>query len=160
MIELEPVRAALLEAGRWAGGPRAGRAASPGIRCSPRNSWVGPGSASVIRRWRMNVQFRRLTTGVFRPSGVSVMEVEVEVDSCASSPGLPRRQPVIAAELSFVEMKRALEGKSAREREADERARSELVQRCHSLTFPQLVQHQVTPHSLHRAGSPSEDRFY
>jgi len=128
LIDLEPVRSALREAGRWtdkqAGSQshslRNSRASSPSARHSPRNSWIE--SVHVQRR----------------PSSVSVSSVQVDVDSCASSPGILRRP--VNIEVSFAEMKRALAEPTMKEREIEEKGRKQLQEKFQTASFGELCE--------------------
>ena len=72
-----------------------------------------------------------------RPSCISVSSVTVDVDSCASSPGIVRRDP--RSELTFAEMKRALAEPSQREKEEAERERRLLVEKFQTASFRCLL---------------------
>ena len=132
-IDLEPVKQALREAGRYTdkGNRRQSilphsRGSSPAVDgpagASPRNSWLGGrGQVGVARR----------------PSCISVSSVTVDVDSCASSPGIVRRDP--RSELTFAEMKRALAEPSQREKEEAERERRLLVEKFQTASFRCLL---------------------
>jgi len=126
LIDLEPVKAALKDCGRYSdktgvAGARSSlqssRANSP--RHSPRNSWME--SVHSVQR---------------RPSSVSVSSVTVDVDSCASSPGIIRRPP--AVEVGFAEMKRALAEPSVKDRELEEAAKRQLHDKFLTATFSEL----------------------
>jgi len=126
LIDLEPVKAALKDCGRYSdktGGSGAktslqsSRANSP--RNSPRNSWIE--SVHSVQR---------------RPSSVSVSSVTVDVDSCASSPGILRRPPTV--DVGFAEMKRALAEPSVKDREIEEAARRQLHDKFLTATFSEL----------------------
>ena len=86
-----------------------------------RNSWID--SASAHKR---------------KQSLVSQSSVHLEVDSCASSPGIIRRPAVM--ELSFAEMKRALAEPTTREKEAEERAKKQLIEKFQTASFAQLCE--------------------
>ena len=131
LIDLEPVKVALREAGRYSDRGSRGQSVktsrggsnSPSVSgggASPRNSWI-------------------VTDPVYRrPSLISVSSVHVDVDSCASSPGVVRRPAVM--ELSFAEMKRALAEPTAREKEAEQNARNQLLDKFKTLSFQQLCE--------------------
>jgi len=128
LIDLEPVKVALREAGRYVDRGSRGqsvktnRGSSPNINgSSPRNSWID--SASAHKR---------------KQSLVSQSSVHLEVDSCASSPGIIRRPAVM--ELSFAEMKRALAEPTSREKEAEERAKKQLIEKFQTASFAQLCE--------------------
>jgi len=140
LIDLEPVKAALKDCGRYTdktggtGGSqslRNSRANSP--RHSPRNSWIE--SVHSVQR---------------RPSSVSVSSITVDVDSCASSPGILRRPPIV--EVSFAEMKRALAEPSLKDRESEEKLRKELQEKFLTATFSELC-------SLTLANKPQESLY-
>ena len=144
LIDLEPVRSALREAGRYSDRGSRGhsavtssRGASPSIvDSSPRNSWMSPEQSVLDRR---------------RPSGVSVSSVHVDVDSCASSPGVLRRPATV--ELNFAEMKRALAEPSSKEKEAEERQRKLLLEKFQTASFAELCNMNRAHHnteSLHQ----------
>lgn len=131
LIDLEPVRSALREAGRYSErgsrgvSVRTSRGNSPSLMdSSPRNSWMAP--EHVMR----DLADRR-------PSAISVSSVTVDVDSCASSPGIMRRPAGL--ELSFAEMKRALAEPSTREKEAEERQKKLLLEKFQTASFAELV---------------------
>merc|ERR1711892_384655 len=121
-------RSALRDAGRYtdkqAGSQshslRNSRASSPSARHSPRNSWIE--SVHVQRR----------------PSSVSVSSVQVDVDSCASSPGILRKP--VNVDITFAEMKRALAEPSMKEREAEEKERKQLQQKFQTASFGELCE--------------------
>jgi len=125
LIDMEVVRAALRKEGRYidkVGGSsntpslRNSRQNSP--RQSPRNSWME--SVNVARR----------------PSTVSVNSVNVEVDSCASSPGIQRKP--LNTEVSFWAMKRALAGPVTRDKDAEEREKRLLREKYLTASFKEL----------------------
>jgi len=127
LIDLEPVKIALREAGRYSDRQgsqnhslRNSRASSPSARHSPRNSWIE--SVHVQRR----------------PSSVSVSSVQVDVDSCASSPGILRKP--VNIEVTFAEMKRALAEPSMKEREVEEKGRKQLQEKFQTASFGELCE--------------------
>lgn len=138
LIDVEPVRAGLKDCGRYsdrgAGAPGLGlrgssRTSSP--RGSPRNSWIE--SVHVQRR----------------PSSVSVSSVPVDVDSCASSPGILRRPPL----LPFSEMKRALEQPTVAEKEHEEKQKKAMQEKFQTATFSELC-------SITMANKPAESLYH
>merc|ERR1719315_604520 len=128
LIDLEPVRSALRDAGRYTDRQkgsqshslRNSRASSPSARHSPRNSWIE--SVHVQRR----------------PSSVSVSSVQVDVDSCASSPGIIRKP--VNLEVTFAEMKRALAEPTLKEREMEEKGRKQLQEKFQTASFGELCE--------------------
>ena len=136
LIDAEPVKAGLKDCGRYSdkGGGLRGASRSSSPRNSPRNSWIGP--AAVERR----------------PSSVSVSSVTVDVDSCASSPGVMRRPP--ATDLSFADMRRALhEQPSPAEREQEERHRRAVAEKFQTASFAELC-------SITLANKPPESLYH
>ena len=142
LIDLEPVKVALREAGRYTerGGrghnvkTSRGSSPAPGLQTprgsSPRISWTDRDSG-VARR----------------PSCISVSSVTVDVDSCASSPGI-RRRPAVT-EFSFAEMKRALAEPTQREKEEAERARRAMLERFQTASFSELCEMSAASRPAH-----------
>jgi len=125
LIDMEVVRAALKKEGRYVDkvgsttpSLRSSRQNSP--RHSPRNSWME------------NVNVHR------RPSSVSVNSVNVEVDSCASSPGILKRPP--NTEVSFFAMKKALQEPSTRDKDSEERAKQVMREKYLTASFKELCE--------------------
>jgi len=73
-----------------------------------------------------------------RPSSVSVSSVQVDVDSCASSPGIIRKP--VNLEVTFAEMKRALAEPSMREKELEEKGRKQLQEKFQTASFGELCE--------------------
>ena len=133
---------ALREAGRYTerGGrghnvkTSRGSSPAPGLQTprgsSPRISWTDRDSG-VARR----------------PSCISVSSVTVDVDSCASSPGI-RRRPAVT-EFSFAEMKRALAEPTQREKEEAERARRAMLERFQTASFSELCEMSAASRPAH-----------
>ena len=142
LIDLEPVKVALREAGRYTerGGrghnvkTSRGSSPAPGLQTprgsSPRISWTDRDSG-VARR----------------PSCISVSSVTVDVDSCASSPGI-RRRPAVT-EFSFAEMKRALAEPTQREKEEAERTRRAMLERFQTASFSELCEMSAASRPAH-----------
>ena len=143
LIDLEPVKIALREAGRYSdrGGrghgvktnsrgnsPNVGVGGAPGSRTSPRNSWME----------RPSDLGRDGRHGSRKNSGISVSSIQMDVDSCASSPGIVRQNRIVG--LSFAEIKDALRGPSIKEKEAEEKAKKLMLETFQTASFKDLCE--------------------
>lgn len=134
LIDFEPISVALENAGRkfdkqGSSAPNVRNSRQNSPRNSPRSSWME------------NVIVQR------RPSSVSVTSVIIDVDSCASSPGIIRRVP--DEQVSFAALKRALAEPSAREKEEAEREKRQIFEKFLTANFCELCE-------LVSASGPSE----